>query len=245
MYFGVTMEPKEILEGRRKLGLSQAELADRVPDAYQVKVSLWENGRASPNAAQVAALKALFNPRRKRRATEIAEGSSFADWVGEQRRLAGLSRRDLAAATGISEIQVYNIETGRTLNPREKTREALENVLGKAPNELVEAVEQEADIPGVGQLTDFNPHDEADFPNDPGVYVFYDISDRPIYVGQSANIKRRIRADHVEKFWYKSPIVERAAYVLVGDEVLRKQLEETLIKFLKSNAVINKKGVSR
>jgi ribosome-binding protein aMBF1 (putative translation factor) len=239
------MEPRKILEGRRKLGLSQAELADRLPDTYQVKVSLWENGRARPNSGQVAALRALFNPRRRTRANDITDGSSFADWVAEQRRFAGLSRRDLAAATGISEIQVYNIETGRTLNPREKTRKALERVLGEAPHEAVEAAEQEADIPGVGQLTDFNPHDEADFPSDPGVYVFYDISERPVYVGQSGNIKRPIRADHLEKFWYKSPIVERAAYVRVADETLRKQLEETLIKFLKSNAVINKKGVSR
>jgi hypothetical protein len=44
---------------------------------------------------------------------------------------------------------------------------------------------------------------------------------------------------------YRSPIVERAAYVRVDDETLRGQLEETLIKFLKSNAVINQNFVER
>ena len=101
-----------------------------------------------------------------------------------------------------------------------------------------------AEITGVGRLTDFNPHDEDDFPAEPGVYVFYDISERPIYVGESSNIKARVR-NHVDKFWYKSPIVETAAYVKVDAASLRKQLEETLIKFLQSDAVINKKAVDR
>jgi excinuclease UvrABC nuclease subunit len=84
-----------------------------------------------------------------------------------------------------------------------------------------------------------------DFPNEPGVYVFYDISDRPIYVGESGDIRRRIRQDHIEKFWYRTPIVEKASYVRVDDQTLRRQLENTLIKFLKSNAVINQRQVDR
>src|SRR5262249_41237635 len=141
--------------------------------------------------------------------------ASYGDWLREARLAQELSRKELAAKVGISQIQVYNIETGRTLNPRERTRRALEKVLGKAPEDVVEAVEEAAEIPGVGRLTDFNPHDEDDFPSEPGVYVFYDISQRPVYVGESSNISRRIRGQdgHVEKFWYKSPIVETAAYV--------------------------------
>lgn len=63
-------------------------------------------------------------------------------------------------------------------------------------------------------------------------------------MGKSGDIRRRLR-DHVEKFWYRSPVVEKAAYVRVEDGVLRGQLEETLIKFLKSNAVINQRFVDR
>jgi excinuclease UvrABC nuclease subunit len=93
-------------------------------------------------------------------------------------------------------------------------------------------------------VTDFDPHSEDDFPREPGVYVLYDISDRPVYVGKSANIRDRIRG-HVDKFWYRSPVVEKAAFVRVEDAVLRGQLEETLIKFLKSNAVMNQRLVDR
>lgn len=74
--------------------------------------------------------------------------------------------------------------------------------------------------------------------------MLYDVAERPIYVGEGANIKRRIR-DHHEKFWLKSPIVETAAYVKIDEERLRRKVEAVLIRFLKSNAVINKKNVNR
>lgn len=239
------MKAEEIRAGRRRLGLSQAGLGEQIA-VSQVTVSNWERGKTAPGPEHAAALAKLFRADGDEAVTEAPE-ASYGDWVREGRRAKGLTRKGLAATVGISQIQVYNIETGRTLNPREKTRRALEKVLGKAPEDVVEAVEEAAEIPGVGRLTDFNPHDEDDFPSEPGVYVFYDISERPIYVGESGNIRTRIRGQggHVDKFWYKSPIVETAAYVKVADSKLRKQLEETLIKFLKSNAVINKKGVDR
>jgi hypothetical protein len=52
-------------------------------------------------------------------------------------------------------------------------------------------------------------------------------------------------SDHQDKFWFERPIVERAAYVPVKDEKLRRQVETVLIKFLKSNAIINKQQVER
>jgi hypothetical protein len=51
--------------------------------------------------------------------------------------------------------------------------------------------------------------------------------------------------DHNEKFWFKYPIVSNAAYVEITDENLRHQIEQILIGFLKSNAVINKYSVVR
>jgi hypothetical protein len=70
------------------------------------------------------------------------------------------------------------------------------------------------------------------------------ISDRPIYVGQGQKISARLR-DHREKFWFKQPIVQNAAFVGVADKVLREQIEKVLIKFLKSNAVLNQQNVVR
>jgi transcriptional regulator with XRE-family HTH domain len=175
-----------------------------------------------------------------------APGTNYGEWFNAVRVAKGLTRPDLAAASGVSAIQVCNIETGWTENPRESTRKKLESALGiAAPEAVVDAVEQEAEIGGLGALIDFDPHDENDYPNEPGVYVFYDISDRPIYVGESGDIRKRIRGDHTEKFWYRTPVVEKASYVRVDDQILRRQLESTLIKFLKSNAVINRQQVIR
>ena len=105
-------------------------------------------------------------------------------------------------------------------------------------------MEEDARIEGLGGLTDFNPHETNSLPSAAGVYVLYDISERPIYVGMGRNIGKRIQ-DHDEKFWFKKPIVETGSYVEIGDELLRRQIETLLIKFLKSNAVINKQGVDR
>lgn len=58
------------------------------------------------------------------------------------------------------------------------------------------------------------------------------------------DIADRIR-DHEDRFWFKRPIVERASYIPVKDDKLRRQIETILIKFLKSNAIINKQGVER
>ncbi len=97
---------------------------------------------------------------------------------------------------------------------------------------------------GLGSLEDFDPHVDSERPAEPGIYVLYDISERPIYVGQGTNVRARIR-NHEEKFWFKRPIVESASWIRIEDERLRVQIETLLIKFLKSNAVINKQNVDR
>jgi len=96
----------------------------------------------------------------------------------------------------------------------------------------------------VGHFTPFNPHDKVAWPEDPGIYVFYDVSERPIYVGQGVNIAKRIK-EHEEKFWFKHPIVAAGAYAIVRDEGVRVEVETLLIRFLKRNAIINKHHVDR
>ena len=112
-----------------------------------------------------------------------------------------------------------------------------------APRDLAQSHGQ-AEVQGLGSLVDFDPHADDERPEEPGIYVFYDISERPIYVGEARNVRIRIRG-HEEKFWFKRPIVESASWIRVEDEILRKQIETLLIKFLKSNAVINKQNVER
>jgi len=65
-----------------------------------------------------------------------------------------------------------------------------------------------------------------------------------VYVGQASKIATRVRK-HQDRFWFKYPIVSHGAYVQIDNETLRRQVEQVLIKFLKSNAVINKQSVDR
>jgi transcriptional regulator with XRE-family HTH domain len=235
------MTGQEIKAQRKAAGLSQAALAEKV-GVTQAAISSWETGRVVPPQKQMEALERFFG---RGHVPTTSPSQDYGEWLRGRREAASLSREQLAAESGVSAVQIYNIETGRTVNPRSNTREALERALKQpAPQDLVQAVEASAEIQGVGRMTDFDPHSDDDFPREPGVYVLYDVSDRPVYVGKSGNIRERMRG-HVDKFWYRSPIVEKAAFVRVEDGILRGQLEETLIKFLKSNAVINQRLVDR
>ncbi len=152
---------------------------------------------------------------------------------------------ELALKADVSRPAVYNIESGRIENPRTETVRRLEQALGRElPAETKKEIRDEATVEGVGEFVEFDPNDRDDWPESPGIYVFYDISERPIYVGQGSNIKRRIQ-DHEQKFWFKSPIVETAACIKIEDASLREKIETILIRFLKRNAVINKQNVER
>ena len=156
-----------------------------------------------------------------------------------------MTAAQLAEKARVSVPTIYNIEAGRAQNPRRRTIELLEKAVGKNfEREFEEEVRKASIVEGVGEFQDFDPHDRSDWPNEPGIYVFYDISERPVYVGMASDIADRIHG-HEDRFWFKRPIVERASYIPVKEKKLRKQIETILIKFLKSNAIINKQGVDR
>ncbi len=244
------IDPEQLRQARVRAGLSQGDLAQRL-DLSQPTVSTWESGTSTPKPANLTALNRILDigaegDTEDESDPEAPSSSPYGEWLARTRTAKGLTRRELAEQSGVSEPQIWNIETGQTLNPRGQTRERLAQPLGEAaPEETIQITEDDAEIPDVGTLTDFDPHDRDDLPVESGVYVFYDISERPIYVGESDNIRRRLSTDHLEKFWYKSPIVEKAAYVRITDQRLRRQVEATMIRFLKSNAVINRQNVRR
>jgi transcriptional regulator with XRE-family HTH domain len=193
-------------------------------------VSVWELGRSTPDEAMLQLLEKVLNTslRSGDRAddafTESSSLPQFGLWVRRQREENGLSVADLAEAARISLPALYNIESGRSANPRLETRNRLTKALKvEAPAAVLEAVEEQSSIAGMAGLVDFDPHNSNDWPTDAGVYVFYDISQRPIYVGESDNIRRRVKS-HEEKFWFKYPIVATAAYVTINDKDLRLQM---------------------
>jgi transcriptional regulator with XRE-family HTH domain len=241
--------PDELRRERVRVGWSQDDLASRL-GVSQPTVSTWENGTSEPRSQNLAALSRLLDIQGVRPAEDASQAeapttSPLGEWLIRVRTRRNMTRRELSEQSGVSEPQIWNIETGKTLNPQAQTRERLTTVLGETPSEeTIQVTEDEAAIPDLGALTDFDPHDAANLPDESGVYVFYDISERPVYVGQSDNIKRRV-SDHDQAFWFKWPIVDTAAYVRITDPALRLQIETIMIRFLKSNAVINQKNVRR
>lgn len=239
---------------RDRAGLTQAQVAEKV-DCSQGAVSAWELGTVTPRPEQLKKLRYLLQfhvPRVKgpRKAPPSSAGpddvpSAYGRWLNETRVKKGLSITRLAEESGVGYATIANVESGRTQNPRAEARDRLATALGVTePAAVTAATEEAAEVEGVGQFVDFDPHEVASRPKDPGIYVFYDVSDRPIYVGESDAISRRIRS-HEEKFWFKRPIVERASYIKIADPELRRQIERILIRFLKSNAVLNRQHVDR
>jgi transcriptional regulator with XRE-family HTH domain len=170
--------------------------------------------------------------------TEAESQTPVAAWLSRALAKKDLTVGELAAKADVSGPTVYNILAGRAQNPHPKTIAALERALGDTFESKQEAQEA-SEIAGIGQLIDFNPYDQKEIPAKPGVYVLYDISQRPIYVGKASKIAARLN-DHSTRFWYKRPLVETGAYVEIPNAVLRDQIETVLIQFLNNNAVINK-----
>ncbi len=243
---------ERIRRNRIRNAWSQAELAEKV-GVSQVTVFNWEIGKSTVKPQQkMSVLEALGIS--KDSATKQADipveqeqqgPSAFGSWLSRVRLERKMSVGELAMKAGLSAPAIYNIESGRIDNPRAETVRRLEKALGEElPTETKEEIRQEATVEGVGEFFEFDPLNKQDWPDVPGIYVLYDISERPIYVGQGSSIKRRIQ-DHEEKFWFKSPIVSTAAYIKVPDAELRMKFETILIRFLKRNAVINKQHVER
>lgn len=229
---------------RRDAGMSQQRLADAV-GVSQPYISMWERGQQLPSPAHQKALNDVLGVPESDESALDSVVSEFGVWLAEERSKRRWSVPQLAKITGLSSVALYMIESGRTANPRAETRQRISIALGAAvPAEVVELTEEQTEIPGLGSLVDFDPHDDSDRPTESGVYVFYDVSDHPLYVGRSDNIRRRVR-EHQDKFWFKAPIVQSASYVRVDDDQLRTQVEQVLIRFLKSNAVLNKQHVDR
>lgn len=251
---------QRVRRARISSGLTQATLAEKVK-VSQATVALWE-GSKTPNAEQLSKLEKVLGPIRNQKKTVVAKAkksqpkaeeeeyvsenpvSAVGTWVRETRTRSGLTPAELAAKAGVSYQTIIFLENGRIQNPQRRTLEKLEKTLkAKIPKEVSSEVATESAIgPDIGNLTDFDPNDRESWPQGPGIYVLYDVSQRPIYVGKSNSISKRL-AEHYDKFWFRPPIVENASYVEASDDSLRSKLELVLIKFLKSNAVINKQSV--
>lgn len=233
---------RKLIESRVKVGLSQKELGDKL-GVTQVTISNWERGKSAPSEEQQERLRQIVGAQDE--AQRGVEASALGAWLTKARIAKGWSVPELAHAAGLTAPAIYRIEAGTTRNLRDSTRKKLESALdSKLPSDAAKEVADEAEISGLGKLEDFDPHLDSERPDEPGIYMLYDVSERPVYVGEGASVRARIK-EHEEKFWFKRPIVDAASWIGVKERRLRRQIETLLIKFLKSNAVLNKQQVER
>lgn len=172
--------------------------------------------------------------------------SDFGDWVQERRAKLGLSRQELADKAGIPYITLYFIEKHETESPRQATIDAIKKVLGELPKDVQTEVVDSAQG-GFGEYQGPFPFKEWESSIDdktPGIYVFYDVSNRPVYIGESKDIKRRIY-EHDREFWFKPPVVHKVAYLVVKDDDIRARLEAAMIALVGEHAILNKQHTRR
>jgi transcriptional regulator with XRE-family HTH domain len=238
------------------LGISQLELGRKLaPQVSASTISQWENENSTPSEnykAQISRILGHISTNIESKNSPVTENeepiegpSAIGAWLNRHRLEQRLSVPELAERAELSPVAIYNIESGRSQNPQNNTVAKLETALGRRLSpEAKKEVRDEATIEGVGEWFNFDPSSRADWPTAAGVYVLYDISDRPIYVGQGQKISNRLD-EHHQKFWFRPPIVQNAAYVGIDNKELRERIEKVLIKFLKSNAVLNQQNVDR
>lgn len=241
---------------RKENGLSQTQVADTL-GVSQGLIAQWEGGQAPPEkrCRQINQMLGRYKgkPGHDREDNdsgllETGRGRmGLASWLEQALAKKDWSVYDLAKASSLTAPTIYLILNGTNKNPRQRTLQNLERALEERPPRFVgKEMEAHAKIEGIGTLADFDPYSPDDLPEEAGVYVLYDISKRPVYVGESDAIGERIRQHKRNDGWFKPLIIESGAYLPIkNNKVFRKQVEDLLIAFLKDNAVLNQKGVHR
>ena len=167
--------------------------------------------------------------------------TTFGAWLRSEIEAQNLTYNRLATLAGCHETTVGAIVRGRIPTPSVQMMKKLQDALDQqAPAQVKGAAETASSLDGKPDIfTDFNPFDDASVPATAGVYVLYGPTDVVLYVGQSKNVRKRI-AQHREKKWFISQVIDTGMCFYAEDEKERLRLETILIKMLKSNAWLNK-----
>ena len=224
---------------------TQVALA-RYLDVGAASVCQWETGQVYPRKAMITRLEQAFDyangaPEADDPSPETGEAAPYGAWVEQTRISKGWSPSDLAERAGVTPATIYNIEAGRVSNPQAATKERISVALEvELPGEVESEIEEENSAGEFGQLYDFSPR-YGEAPVAAGVYVFYDISGRPVYVGIAANIQERMRQhEHADRWFVSQEIVAKARYIPIETERERRSIEKLLIKFLGKSAILNR-----
>ena len=234
---------KWINEHLKKKGWTQTKLAEEL-DVSQPLINHWVKGRQRPNAEMREKLVEVFGAGF---GEEETFGRTLGEWLRSKREKQKLTIKELADKTGLSWLGIKNIEDGNIQSPHKATLKSLEKVLGKLPAVQSKDVEEARDVGGFDFEGTFDVK-EWESNAKPGekiqcIYVIYDKSNRPVYIGQTNDLRSRFK-NHEREFWWKEPIAQRFAYIVVKDSEFRKKAEKVMIKLVGTHALMNEQHAS-
>jgi transcriptional regulator with XRE-family HTH domain len=221
---------------RDKAGLSQQEIGERI-GVSQSQISTWENGSSEPSEKAIQSLSSIFGTEPPVTGLE----APFGEWLKSRREELRISRTELAKKTGISSLTIYFIETGRTESPRESTIRSLEQALGSVPTGVKKEIKEER-VGGELEFLGPFPMDAWEENVSDGiscVYVLYDELKRPVRIGETEDLRRRMREYKRDAWWCRPPTVDSFAYVEVSDPKMRRNTEVVMIKLIGAHAIFN------
>jgi transcriptional regulator with XRE-family HTH domain len=224
-------------ESRKNAGLSQEDLAKKL-GVSQPMISIWENGNAEPSHDTIQKISLILGADFEK----TLETPPLGEWIRKKREEKGLSRNDLAKEAGISPLTIYFIETGKTESPQRATLVALEKTLGELPSNVEEEVRGERQVEELEFLGPF-PIDGWEENVGQGkiqcVYVFYDELMRPVRIGETDDLRRRMKEYQRDCWWFRSPTVESYAYVVINNAEFRHKTQKVMIKLVGEHAIFN------
>jgi transcriptional regulator with XRE-family HTH domain len=167
----------------------------------------------------------------------------FSEWLRLQMEAKSLNRNQLAKLAGCHHTTLTAILNRRIENPSNEMMEKLRNALDEEiPQKVADIIKKKKIFENKQDVwDDFNPHDHDSIPNKPGVYALFSPTNVVMYVGKAQNVRSRI-ASHREKKWFLEDIIEYGMLFYSDDPDDRTRIEDILIKFLRSNAWLNKAG---
>lgn len=179
----------------------------------------------------------MISPRTSRQ-----EVSQFGSWLGDSMSQKSMSASQVARLAECDPGTVRNIVSGKIKTPSTQMIERISKAISETiPVDVLKEINAESMIDVPGDFIEFNPFDDSSVPERGGVYVLYGPTDSVLYVGKSKNARTRIRS-HREKKWFVEPIVKFGMFFNAEEDDERDKLERILIKFLRSNAWLNKVG---
>jgi transcriptional regulator with XRE-family HTH domain len=226
-----------VKKNRISLDLTQTQLAEKI-GVSQSQVSNWELGISGIGEKASQLLSSLFNSE----PPVVVSESPLGEWVKERREQLKLTRTELARKIDMSSLALYYIETGRTESPREQTMRSLEAVLGRLPSIVRKDVKVEREA---GELQFLGPFPISTWEENVGeepipcVYVLYDELRRPVRIGETEDLRRRLSEHKRDAWWWRSPTVDSFAYVVIENAKVRRDTERVMIKLVGEHAIFN------